>query len=130
MFLCIAPPLSPTEIFSLGRSESNASLVLRLRGGGSEEDSSPEKFSEKFPSHVEDPVDHADFQLKNVQDRGFLRSAKVVFPEVFSQNAQKKEVFFSAEEFSHQFFLEKAPDFQTKKMYKTWRLHEALNLFS
>ena len=98
-FYALPPSFPPFEIYSLGRSETNAGLVLRLRGGGSEEDSSPEKFSEKFPSHVEDPVDPSDFQPENVQHPWFLRSAKVFFPEVYSQKAQKMEVFLAPKYF-------------------------------
>ena len=79
VFYASPPSFPPFEIYSLGRSEMNAGLVLRLRGGGSEEDSSPEKFSDIFHSLVEDPVDPPDFQPENVKYPRFLQSAKVFF---------------------------------------------------
>ena len=38
VFYALPPSSYPFEIYSLGQSESNAGLLLRLRGGGSEED--------------------------------------------------------------------------------------------
>ena len=93
VFYASPPSFPPTEFYSLGRSETNAGLVLRLRGGGSEEDSSPEKFSEIFHSLVEDPVDPPDFQPENVQDPWFLRSATVFFSRRFFSKCLKDGSF-------------------------------------
>jgi hypothetical protein len=64
---------------------------------------SAEEFSHQFL-----PEKAPDFQIKKAQDMGNTRSARIVFSELCSQDAQNMEVSLRSEEFSHNFPPEKA----------------------
>jgi len=64
---------------------------------------SAEEFSHQFL-----PEKAPDFQIKKAQDMEITQSARIIFSELSSQNAQNMEVSLSSEEFSQKFSPEKA----------------------